>query len=157
MPSKIVAKCAKILADKKWNIAFAESATAGRMCAEFSLTSESGKILRGGINCYEVFVKKQFMQVPNKLIEQFTPESSEVTQKLAESCSKIFNTKVSVAVTGLTGPGGSETPEKPVGTVFLYIITPLTKINHREVFAGNPEQIVLQAIDKAADLIIKSV
>ncbi|REG91645.1 CinA family protein [Flavobacterium aquicola] len=157
MPSESIIKCAKILADKKWNIAFAESATAGRMCAEFSLTSESGKILRGGINCYEVFVKEQIMNVPHKLIEQFTPESEQVTQKLAESCAKFFNAKISVAITGLTAPGGSETSEKPVGTIFIYIITPSAKINHHEVFKGTPEEIVLQAADKAAGLIADSI
>jgi nicotinamide-nucleotide amidase len=156
MPSEIVKKCSRMIAEKKLNIAFAESATAGRMCAEFSLTDESGKILRGGIGCYEVFVKEQIMNVPHNYIEQYTAESAEVTQKLAESCSKIFNAKISVAVTGLTTSGGSETDEKPVGTIFLYIITPKTKINHREVFSGSPEKIVLQAIDRAASLIVKS-
>lgn len=114
MPSEFVMKCSKVLAAKEWNIAFAESATAGRMSAEFSMTKESGKILRGGIACYEVFVKEQILNVPQK----YTPESAEVTRKLAEQMSKLFNAKVTVAVTGLTTPGGSETPEKPVGTFF---------------------------------------
>ena len=52
MPSEIVVKCSKVIAAKGWNIAFAESATAGRMCSEFSMTKQSGKILRGGIVCY---------------------------------------------------------------------------------------------------------
>ena len=156
MPSEIVTKCSKILAERKMNIAFAESASAGRMCAEFSLAKESGKILRGGIVCYEVFVKEQIMQIPHQYIKEYTPESAEVTQKLAESCAKIFNAKITVAVTGLTTPGGSETAEKPVGTIFLYIITPDQKINHREQFFGTAEEIVLQAIDKAAGLITES-
>lgn len=157
MPSETVKKCSRILAKLGWNIAFAESATAGRMCSEFSLTEDSGKILRGGISCYEVFVKEQIMHLPHSYIEQYTPESAQVTQKLAEACYKIFNAKITVAVTGLTTPGGSESPEKPVGTIFLHIITPGAKINHREVFLGTPEEIVIQAIDKASGLIINSI
>jgi len=153
MPSEIVLKCARELAGQKINIAFAESATAGRMCSEFSLCPESGQILRGGIACYEVFVKEQILKVPHNLIETFTAESAEVTQLLAKNASKIFNSKITVAVTGLTTPGGSESPEKPVGTMFIHIITPKGELAHREVFAGSAQEIVLSAIDRAAILI----
>lgn len=157
MPSELVTKCSKVLAAKEWNIAFAESATAGRMSAEFSMTKESGKILRGGISCYEVFVKEQILNIPHALIEKYTPESPEVTRKLAEQTAKLFNAKITLAVTGLTTSGGSETPEKPVGTIFFSIITPTETINQRKVFTGTAEEIVMQAIDEAAKLIIESI
>ena len=156
MPSENVIKCSKVIAAKGWNIAFAESATAGRMAAEFYMTKESGQILRGGIVCYEVFVKEQILNVPHSIIEKCTPESAEVTQILAQQASKIFNSKITAAITGLTTPGGSETKEKPVGTIFFHIITPDKKIKHRQVFLGSPEEIVLQAIDKTAVLITES-
>lgn len=154
MPSKIVQKCSMIIKDKGWNIAFAESVTAGRMCAEFSMSEHSGDILRGGIACYEVFVKEQILHVPHTIIEKCTPESAEVTQLLAQGASKIFNAKITAAVTGLSSPGGSETKEKPVGTIFFHIIMPAEKIIHREIFHGSPEEIVLQAIDRTAELIL---
>jgi len=156
MPSETVAKCSEAIAAKGWNIAFAESATAGRMSAEFSMTKESGRILRGGIGCYDVFVKEQILNVPQTTIEKYTPESPEVTQILAQQASKIFHSKITVATTGLTSPGGSESKEKPVGTIFFHIITPAQKIVHREVFGGTPEKIILQAIDKTAELIMES-
>lgn len=156
MPSEIVIKCSKAIADKGWNIAFAESATAGRLCAEFSMTKYSGPILRGGIVSYEVFVKEQLLHIPHATIEKYTPESAEVTQVMALQASKIFNSKITVAITGLTTPGGSETEEKPVGTMFIHILTPGEKIKHREVFNGSPDEIVLQTIDKTAELIFNS-
>ena len=156
MPSEIVIKCSNAIAAKGWNIAFAESATAGRMAAEFAMTEKSGAILRGGIVCYEVFVKEQILNVPHSVIEKCTPESAEVTQILAQQASKLFNSKITVAITGLTTPGGSETKEKPVGTIFFYIITPENKIKHREVFKGSPEEIVIQSIDKVAVILIES-
>lgn len=58
-----------------------------------------------------------------------------------------------VAVTGLTTPGGSESINKPVGTMYLHIITANGEIAHREVFPGTPEEIILRAIDRAAGLI----
>lgn len=157
MPSEIIKKCCKAIAAQDWNIAFAESATAGRMSAEFSMSDESGKILRGGIVCYEVFVKQQILNVPHSFIVKYTPESAEVTQILAQQASQIFNSKITVAITGLTAPGGSETAEKPVGTIFFHILTPTDKINYRKVFKGSPEEIVMQAIDKTAELILESI
>ena len=157
MPSEIVIKCSKAIAEKDWNIAFAESATAGRMSAEFAMNPYSGAILRGGIVCYDVFIKEQILNVPHSSIEKYTPESAEVTQLLAQQAAKIFNSKITVAITGLTSPGGSETEEKPVGTIFFHIITPTKKISHHEVFQGTPEEIVLKAVDKTANLIIDSI
>lgn len=153
MPSEIIIECSRIIAEKGWNIAFAESASAGRLSAEFSLTPHSGEILRGGIICYEVFVKEQILHVPHYLIKEFTPESIEVTQVLAQQTAQFFNSKITVAITGLTTAGGSESREKPVGTIFLYIITPKGNISHKEVFSGNAEEIVLKAADRAAALV----
>ncbi|OXA89002.1 CinA family protein [Flavobacterium hercynium] len=65
--------------------------------------------------------------------------------------------KITLAVTGLATPGGSETPEKPVGTIFFCIITPTKKTNHQFFFKGSPEEIVLQAIDQGSKLIIESI
>jgi len=153
MPSEIITKCSALIASRGWNIAFVESATAGRLCSEFALTPDSGKILRGGISCYEVFVKEQILNIPHKLIELYTPESEEVTAALAHQGAKFFNSKITVAITGLTTPGGSEAPEKPVGTMFLNIRTPLGIIADKTIFKGAPEQIILQASDRAAQLI----
>lgn len=91
--------------------------------------------------------------MPHQLIESCTPESKEVTQALAKGAARLFNSKVTVAVTGLTTAGGSETPEKPVGTMFISIISPKGSYEHREMFEGSAEQIVLSTIDKAAQLV----
>jgi len=155
MQSEKVTACASAIAEKKWKIASVESATAGRMCSEFSLTEYSGDILRGGISCYEVFIKENILKVPHALIEAHTPESAPITESLANQAQKLFNSEITVAVTGLTAPGGSETPEKPVGTMFVHVLYPGGALAHREVFDGHPEQIVLQAIDRAAALIGK--
>lgn len=157
MASQLVTDCAIAIAEKGWKIAFVESATAGRMCAEFALTPSSGMILRGGISCYEFFVKEQLLHIPKAVIEKYTAESAEVTSLLAKGGAKLFNTAITVAITGLTSPGGTETKQKPVGTMFINIIAKGREIAHREIFKGTPEEIILQAIDKAAGLIIKEI
>lgn len=154
MPSDLVRLCADEIADRKMTIAFIESATAGRMCCEFALTENSGNILRGGVSCYEVFVKENILHVSHSLIEKYTAESAEVTQALAISGKKLFESDIVVAVTGLTSPGGSENKNKPVGTMFIDMLIHEKHVSARHVFAGTPESIMLQTIDKAAELIL---
>lgn len=43
---------------------------------------------------------------------------------------------IQVAVTGLTMPGGSETQEKPVGTMFIHALIKGKPVAVREVFKG---------------------
>lgn len=153
MCSDKVITCAKVLADKKLQIAFVESATAGRMCSEFALTEFSGDVLSGGISCYSVSVKKQVLNVPEHLIKTCTPESAEVTKALAQEGAKLFKSDVTAAITGLTCPGGSENAEKPVGTIFLHIIFNDGEIAHREVFDGAASEIIMHAIDRTSEII----
>jgi nicotinamide-nucleotide amidase len=155
MPSQIVQSCSRAIAAKNMNIFFAESATAGRMCSEFSLCPESRNILRGGIVCHDVFIKGQILKVPHKLMATYSTESNDVTKSIAQNAHKLFNAKITVAVTGLITPGESESPNKPVGTTYLYIITPGGEIAHREVFPGTPEEIILRTTDRVAGLIIE--
>ena len=148
MPVEDIILCSKHIADKNLKIAFAESASAGWMASEFALTPYSGDILLGGIVCYDASVKEDLFEIPKKVITKYTPESAEVTKLLAEGLSKFFKCDIAVAITGLTAPGGSETPEKPVGTIFIHIVMPGGKYcAHREVFKGDTKEIIGQAID----------
>ncbi|MES3018682.1 MAG: CinA family protein [Bacteroidota bacterium] len=154
MPLKTVEYCAKLLAKKKWSIAFAESATAGRIASEFAMTSVSGQILKGGIVCYDACIKEDILQVPHKLIREYTPESAEVTKELARRLKIFMPANVHLAVTGLTSPGGSETKEKPVGTVFISILINGRPIDVRSEFQGTPEKIISSAVLTAARVLI---
>jgi nicotinamide-nucleotide amidase len=157
MPSAKVTECCHALIEKEWTIAFVESATAGRMCSEFALVPDSGKIFLGGIVCYDVSLKENLLDVPSGLIEEHTPESAEVTEALAKNFCKFSGSDICVALTGLLSPGGSETEEKPVGTIFIHIIYPHMASAHRIVFDGSPEEIMIQAIDEVAKVLLAEI
>jgi len=154
MPSELLVTCHKIIKEKNLTIAFAESATAGRISAELSLIPDCGKVLKGGIVCYDACIKQDVLGVPEELVEKYTPESAEVTKDLAIRLGQFMKADIQVAVTGLTMPGGSETEEKPVGTMFIHIIVNGKPIAVKEVFKGTAEEIVLKTVDKIAELLI---
>ncbi|WP_183566061.1 CinA family protein [Mucilaginibacter sp. SP1R1] len=151
--SKIIV-CSKLIAQRGLTIAFAESATAGWLCSEFALTEESGKVLKGGIACYDASLKVSLLGVPQELIDKYTPESMEVTREMAYRLKTIIDSDIQVTVTGLTTPGGSETPEKPVGTMFVFALICGREASFRQVFSGSCEEVIHQTIEATAELLI---
>lgn len=113
--------CGKILADKKLTVFFIESATAGYLSHRFSVCPYSGDVLIGGLVCYDASLKKDVLNISSKLLDDYTPESLEVTRELIVKSKTMFDADLHVACTGLLKPGGSETEEKPIGTFFYCI------------------------------------
>ncbi|MBV8390726.1 MAG: CinA family protein [Mucilaginibacter sp.] len=154
MPSELLKRCSHLLKEKKLTITFAESATAGRLSAEFALIPDCGEILKGGIVCYDACIKQDILGVPESLVKKYTPESAEITEEMARRLGNVIKADIYVAITGLIMPGGSESPDKPVGTMFIHAIVSQKPIAVKEIFKGPPEDIVLQTVDRVALLLI---
>lgn len=153
-----VIRCCELLARKKLRIAFAESATAGALAAGFSMTEHSGDVLLGSMVCYDADEKVCLLKVPKDLIERFTPESAEVTAAMARNALNLFEkADITVGVTGLVKRGGSEGPDKPVGTVFLHFVLPGYELALKEHFLGQPQEIILQTVHKVAEILIREI
>jgi nicotinamide-nucleotide amidase len=154
MPSEIVINCSHALKDNGLSIAFAESVTSGKLISEFALIPNCGTVLKGSIVCYDVSVKTSVLGVSAKIIDEYTPESAEVTEQLAIGLKKLIPADVIVAVTGLAAPGGSETEEKPVGTMFVHGFFKDQPWKLELLFEDEPEQVILRTIDAIADYIL---
>jgi len=147
---------AQLLIKHKLHIAFAESATAGRLAAEFSLLEDAGDFLMGAFVCYDACLKENVLAIPHELIEEYTPESMEVTKAIALGLQKLIDSDIYVGVTGLPAAGGSESEHKPVGTMFIYGFHHKLKIfSKRVVLTGTPEQIILKTVDEVGNLLKK--
>lgn len=148
-----VAQCSELLARHGLTIAFAESATAGFLSFLFSLANRSGDVLKGGVTCYDACVKEDVLNVSPSLIERFTPESEEVSAAIAESLAHMISADIHVGITGLTKPGGSESPEKPVGTMFTAIKAKNWQVSDHSTFSGNEQQIIAAAASNLCQII----
>jgi nicotinamide-nucleotide amidase len=154
MPSEILTRCTHLLKEKKLTIAFAESATAGRLSAEMALIPDCGEVLKGGLVCYDACIKEDILGVPEELVKKYTPESAEVTEEMARRLQLFIKANIYVAVTGLIMPGGSEEPGKPVGCMFVHALINERSVPLKEIFKGSPEEVVLQTVDRIAKLLI---
>jgi nicotinamide-nucleotide amidase len=157
MSSVSVETCSRLLIKKQLTLAFVESASGGILCGEFALVPDSGKILMGGLVTYDADIKKQLLNISGELVEKCTPESAEVTEAMAIGLKKMMPADIIIANTGLLTPGGSETAEKPVGTMFIHALIKHKSVSFRKVYSGSPGEIVLKNADDVAELIIKEV
>jgi nicotinamide-nucleotide amidase len=104
-------------------IATAESCTGGLLAARLTDPPGASDYVKGGIVAYANEAKIAQAGVPAELIERHGAVSAEVARALAEGARAKLGADVGVGVTGLAGPaGGSE--EKPVGLVWLSVVTP---------------------------------
>jgi nicotinamide-nucleotide amidase len=95
-----------MLAKAGLTISFAESASAGKLAYEFSLTPSAGQVLKEGVVCYDAGVKVRVLGVPQYVIDEHTPESAEVTRILAVRVRDLLASDVGVGITWLLAPGG---------------------------------------------------
>jgi nicotinamide-nucleotide amidase len=99
-------------------LAVAESCTGGMIAARLVAIPGVSSVLLEGVVAYSDEAKTRRLGVPPELIAEKGAVSPEVARAMAEGARRESGADVSVAVTGIAGPGGG-TPEKPVGLVYL--------------------------------------
>ena len=97
-------------------IATAESCTGGLMAARLTERPGSSAYVAGGAVTYSNEAKVEQLGVDPALIERHGAVSPEVADAMATGALERFGADVTIAITGIAGPGGG-TEEKPVGTV----------------------------------------
>ena len=114
----VVLQLAAALRRKGWQVVAAESCTGGLIAAACTAVAGSSDWLEGGLVSYSNDAKTRWLGVPAALIEQHGAVSEAVALAMARGALSGSQAQLSVAVTGIAGPGGA-VPGKPVGTVWL--------------------------------------
>ena len=96
-------------------IATAESCTAGLISASITEIAGSSAIFDRGFVTYSNDAKIQMLGVKPNTLQSFGAVSEEVAREMATGALARSNADISVSVTGIAGPGGSE--HKPEGRV----------------------------------------
>ena len=99
-------------------IATAESCTGGLIAAACTDLAGSSDWFERGFVTYSNAAKTELLGVPAALIDQHGAVSEAVALAMAEGAVRHSHAQVSVAVTGVAGPGGGSAA-KPVGTVWV--------------------------------------
>ncbi|MDY0159846.1 MAG: CinA family nicotinamide mononucleotide deamidase-related protein [Bacteroidales bacterium] len=110
----------KILNQKSLTIGTAESCTGGAIASEITSIAGSSDYFKGSVVAYHNSIKENILNVSKSDLETYGAVSKQVAESMAKGIAELLKTDISIAVTGIAGPGGG-TSEKPVGTVWIAI------------------------------------
>ena len=136
----------KYLTDRGETVAVAESLTGGGLGHAITQVPGSSVAFRGGIIAYTIDAKKEFLDVPQELIEEHTVVSEEVANAMADGVKNRLGTTWGIATTGIAGPGDYE--GIPEGTVWISIRGPINQTLQLQLDSGR-EAIRTGAISSA--------
>ena len=146
--SGLAHELAEQLRTKNLKITLAESCTGGLLAAQLTDLSHASQWFDRGFVTYSNEAKTELIGVSPTLIENHGAVSEEVAQAMARGALRNSRAQVSIAITGIAGPGGG-TAHKPVGMVcFAWEIAHKGLINiHSKTkqFSGDRQMVREQA------------
>ena len=148
---ELIARAAAILEAcraRGWMLATAESCTGGLIAACLTETAGSSDVVDCGFVTYSNAAKSRMLGVPARMIEEDGAVSHEVARAMAEGAIRRSAADLSVAVTGIAGPGGGS-PEKPVGLVHI-ALDDGSKTEHWRMLQFGDRQLVRRRSASAA-------
>lgn len=114
----LVGQLAEALSVRQWMMATAESCTGGMIAAACTDLAGSSTWFERGFVTYSNNAKAESLGVDEDLLRAYGAVSEQVARAMAFGAVRHSHAQVSVAVTGVAGPGGGS-PDKPVGTVWF--------------------------------------
>jgi nicotinamide-nucleotide amidase len=103
---------------KGWMLVTAESCTGGMIAAAMTDRAGSSSVFERGFVTYSNQAKMDCLGVSHETLQKHGAVSEQTAIEMAQGALDHSTAKVSIAVTGIAGPGGG-TPQKPVGLVYI--------------------------------------
>jgi len=145
---------ANLAINKHKTIAIAESCTGGLISHTLTNLSGSSKYFKFGAVVYSDESKTKILNISPKKIKQFGAVSEHIATEMAENVRTIAKTDIGLSCTGIAGPlGGNK--EKPIGTVYIGIVSSLGSVVKKFNFSGSRSKIKIKTKDKALQLLTK--
>ncbi len=138
-------------------LATAESCTGGLIVGCLTAVAGSSDVVDRGFVTYTNTAKSELLGVAPELFESKGAVNEDVARAMAEGALKNSAAQISVAVTGIAGPGGGSA-EKPIGLVHIACARyGAETLLERHVFDGDREAVRGQTVLAALKLLTKLV
>ncbi len=151
---KQVRKLAALAEDQSVMIATAESCTGGGIATVMTELAGSSAWFDAGFVTYSNEAKNRMLDVSMAVIEEHGAVSEPVVQAMAAGAVANSQAQLSVAVSGVAGPGGG-TEIKPVGTVWIAWQSKAVSVSKVYQFTGERAEVRLQTVEQALSGLIK--
>ncbi len=140
--------------EKSLRIVTAESCTGGLVAAALCSISGASDVFERGFVAYTNRAKTELLGISGDMIADLGAVSEPIVRMMAEGAVEHSHAHLSIAITGVAGPGGG-TPMKPVGTVHFATARTNQSVQHRmEIFEFETRwEIQLAAVQVALELL----
>ncbi|MBA4389570.1 MAG: hypothetical protein C0399_01360 [Syntrophus sp. (in: bacteria)] len=146
-------KIGAILQSKSLTMGFAESCTGGLLASRITDIPGSSRYFMAGLVTYGNGAKTKFLSVPEEIIVKNGAVSAIVAELMAKGVRDGAGVDIGLSITGIAGPTGGS-PEKPVGTVFMGLVTQEGVWVERFLFTGDRHEIRRQATEAALRILL---
>jgi nicotinamide-nucleotide amidase len=108
----------KVFRSRGLKVATAESCTGGLVAGALTEIAGSSDVVDRGFVTYSNAAKEAMLDVPAATLKRFGAVSAETAAAMAAGALKHSEADITVAITGIAGPGGGS-KHKPVGLVYF--------------------------------------
>ena len=111
------------LKNKKLTISVAESCTGGLIGKRLTDNAGSSEYFLGSVTAYSNQLKTTLLNVSDGIINEHGAVSEQTALEMAKGIRNKTGSNIGLSTTGISGPGGG-TKTKPVGLVYIGLVTP---------------------------------
>jgi nicotinamide-nucleotide amidase len=140
------------LVSRAWRVALAESCTGGLVTSRLTDVPGSSAYVDRTAVAYSNAAKVAWLDVPEAVLAEHGAVSEPVAVAMAEGLRRRAGVDVTVAVTGIAGPGGGAA-DKPVGLVCFAVSGAAGTVTRTARFTGDRQFIKSLAATTALDLL----
>jgi nicotinamide-nucleotide amidase len=142
----------ELVRSRQMTMAVAESCSGGLLASRLTDVPGSSDYFDRGLVCYSNAAKVEWLGVPETLIAQHGAVSEPVAEAMADGVRSRAGSSIGIGVTGIAGPGGG-TPQKPVGTVAVAVVTPVGRSVRTFLFVGPRDMVKYQSAQAAMNML----
>jgi PncC family amidohydrolase len=154
MPNSLEIEVGRLLQERKWKLVLAESCTGGLLGSRITDVPGSSEYFLGGVVAYAYEAKVELLSVSWDTLNTKGAVSRETVLEMARGIRNIMKADIAVSVSGIAGPGGG-TPEKPVGTTWIGLVTADGEWAKMFQFTGDREQNKISAAEAALSFLLE--
>jgi nicotinamide-nucleotide amidase len=154
VPNFLEIQVGKLLHERGLKLVLAESCTGGLLGSHITDVPGSSEYFLGGVVAYAYEAKVACLGVSWDTLNTKGAVSRETVLEMAHGVLALMKADIAVAVSGIAGPGGG-TPEKPVGTTWIGLVTAEAELAQLFHFsAEDREKNKVLAVDAALQLLL---
>lgn len=149
----LAARAGELLLVSGRTVAVAESCTGGKLCEALTSVPGCSAYFLGGIVAYGNESKTRDLAVPSTLLGSRGAVSREVSEAMAAGAVRRFGADIGIGTTGIAGPGGGS-PEKPVGTVYVSIVSGEVRLSDHLRLPGDRDTVREATVRRVLEMLV---